>query len=112
MTSNLHWPTDEQTELILGNVPQPLDRTLIANIATAASRLDRIKAGKTYAEIAKEDGIPKYRVQQAICYAVLAPDIVRPILQGRQPIGLTSKWIFHHPLPMDWAEQRAVIASL
>jgi site-specific DNA recombinase len=56
--------------------------------------------------------VPKYRVQQAICYAFLAPDIIRQVLQGRQPLGLTSKWIFRHPLPMDWAEQRALIARL
>jgi site-specific DNA recombinase len=56
--------------------------------------------------------VPKYRVQQAICYAFLAPDIIRQVLQGRQPLGLTSKWIFRHALPMDWAEQRALIARL
>jgi hypothetical protein len=56
--------------------------------------------------------VPKYRVQQAITYAFLAPDVVRQILEGRQHIGLTSKWIFRHPLPMSWAEQRALIATL
>ncbi len=101
-----------ETKLILGNETQPPDRKLIANIATALNWLDRIKAGKTYAEIAGEDGVPKYRVQQAICYAFLAPDIIRQVLQGRQPVGLTSKWIFRHPLPLDWAEQRAAIARL
>ena len=67
---------------------------------------------RTYADIAAEDGVPAYRVQQAICYAFLAPDIVRQVLQGRQPVGLTSKYIFRHSLPIDWAEQRALIATL
>ena len=101
-----------ETKLVLGNEAQPPDRKLIANIATALGWLDRIRAGKTYAEIAGEDDVPKYRVQQAICYAFLAPDIIRQVLQGRQPIGLTSKWMFRHPLPFDWAEQRALIARL
>lgn len=101
-----------ETRLVLGNEAQPPDRRLIANIATALSWLDRIKAGKTYAEIAQEYGVPKYRVQQAICYAFLAPDIIRQLLLGRQPVGLTSKWVFRHPLPLDWAEQRALIARL
>jgi DNA invertase Pin-like site-specific DNA recombinase len=101
-----------ETKLILGNEAQPIDRKLIENVAAVLSWLDRIKAGKTYAEIADEDGIPKYRVQQAICYAFLAPDIVRQILQGRQPVGLTSKYIFRFPLPMDWAEQRARVTTL
>lgn len=101
-----------ETRLVLGNDALPPDQKLITNIAAALGWLDRIKAGKTYAEIAAEDGVPKSRVQQAICYAFLAPDIVRQVLQGRQPIGLTSMWIFRHPLPLDWAEQRALIARL
>ena len=101
-----------ETRPVLGNEALPPDRKLIANIATALGWLDRIRAGKTYAEIADEDGVPKYRVQQAICYAFLAPNIIRKVLQGRQPVGLTSKWIFRHPLPLDWAEQRALIARL
>ncbi|MCY1128625.1 recombinase family protein [Frigidibacter sp. RF13] len=101
-----------ETKLILGNEAGPPDQRLLTNIAAALGWLDRIKAGKTYAEIADEDGVPKYRVQQAICYAFLAPDIIRQVLQGRQPLGLTSKWIFRHALPLDWAEQRALIARL
>jgi DNA invertase Pin-like site-specific DNA recombinase len=101
-----------ETKLILGNEARPPDRKLIANIAAALSWLDRIRAGKAYNEIADEDGVPKYRVQQAICYAFLAPDIIRQVLQGRQPVGLTSKWIFRHSLPLGWAEQRALIARL
>ena len=101
-----------ETKLILGNEALPPDRKLIANIAASLGWLDRIRAGKTYAEIADEDGVPKYRIQQAICYAFLAPDIIRQVLQGRQPIGLASKWIFRHPLPLDWAEQRALITRL
>ena len=59
------------------------------------SWLDRIKAGKTYEEIATEDAIPKARVRKAIRYAFLAPDIVRTIVDGRQPIGLTSSYLLH-----------------
>jgi site-specific DNA recombinase len=80
-----------ETKLILGGEPQPLDRKLIANIAATRFWLDRIKSGKTYAEIGDEDSIPTYRIQQAIHYAFLAPDIIRQVLQGRQPLGLTSK---------------------
>lgn len=37
---------------------QPSDRKLIANIAAALGGLDRIRAGKTYTEIASADGVP------------------------------------------------------
>ena len=80
-----------EIKLVLGNSPNSVDRTLLRNIANALSWLDRIKAGKTYEEIAIEDAIPKARVPKAICYAFLAPDIVRAIVDGRQPVGLTSR---------------------
>ena len=30
------------------------------------------------------------------------PDIVRAIVEGRQPVGLTSSYLLHDPLPDDW----------
>ena len=50
--------------------------------------------------------------QDAIGYAFMAPDIVRAIVDGRQPVGLTSSYLLHHPLPDDWEEQRALVATL
>ena len=79
-----------ETKLVLGNPTKSVDRTLLRNIANALSWLDRIKAGKTYEQIATEDAIPTDRVRKAIRYAFLAPDIVRAIVEGRQPVGLTS----------------------
>ena len=60
---------------------------------TPLSWLNRIKAGKTYEEIATEDAIPTDRVRKAIRYAFLAPDIVSAIVEGRQPVGLTSSYL-------------------
>ncbi len=34
------------------------------------------------------------------------------IVDGRQPVGLTSSYLLHHPLPDDWEEQRALVATL
>ena len=73
---------------------------------------DRIKAGKTYEQIATEDAIPTGRVRKAIRYAFLAPDIVRAIVEGRQPVGLTSSYLLHHPLPDDWEKQRVLVKTL
>ena len=101
-----------ETKLVLGNPTKSVDRTLLRNIANALSWLDRIKAGKTYEQIAIENAIPTDRVRKAIRYAFLAPDIVRAIVEGRQPVGLTSSYLLHHPLSDDWEEQRARIATL
>ena len=77
-----------ETKLVLGNPTKSIDRTLLRNIRNALSWLNRIKAGKTYEQIATEDAIPTDRVRKAIRYAFLAPDIVRAIVEGRQPVGL------------------------
>ena len=71
----------------------------MGSTSNALSWLDRIKAGKTYEEIATEDAIPTDRVRKVIRYAFEAPDIVRAIVEGRQPVGLTSSYLLHHPLP-------------
>ena len=101
-----------ETKLVLGNPTKSVDRTLLRNIRNALSWLDRIKAGKTYEEIATEDAIPTDRVRKAIRYAFLAPDIVRAIIEGRQPVGLTSSYLLHHPLPDDWEKQRVLVKTL
>ena len=71
-----------------------------------------IKAGKSFAEIAHESGISKRRIQQMLDLAFLAPDIIRLVMQGRQPIGFTSDWCLRHEVPSDWPAQRDLIATL
>ena len=52
------------------------------------------------------------RLPGELRYAFLAPDIVRAIVEGRQPVGLTSSYLLHHPLPDDWEKQRVLVATL
>lgn len=49
---------------------------------------------------------------QVIDLAFLAPEIVKLIVQGVQPDGLTVKWLGLNPLPSDWPEQRRIVAAL
>jgi len=44
--------------------------------------------------------------------AFLAPDIVRNVLEGKQPIGFTSGWCKSHEMPSGWSDQRALLATL
>jgi hypothetical protein len=57
-------------------------------------------------------GTCKRRAQQLIDLANLAPDLVRDIVNGTQPLGLTSDWCLRHELPADWQAQRQRIATL
>ncbi|MDJ1016257.1 MAG: hypothetical protein QNJ35_07080 [Paracoccaceae bacterium] len=101
-----------ETRLILANDSKSADETLLLNIARACDWFDQLKSGRTYAEIAQSAGTSKRRVQQMIDLAFIAPDVVRAITEGRQPVGLTSDWLLRHDLPSDWDAQRAIIATL
>ena len=101
-----------ETKIILADQPTTTDETLIRNIAKAHVWFERIKAGETFAQIATTDRISKRRIQQMIDLAFLAPDIVRDVLNGKQPTGFTTEWCKTHTLPTDWSEQRALLATL
>jgi hypothetical protein len=101
-----------ETRIVMADTPAGQDETLIRNIARAHAWFGRIKAGETFAEIAETEGTSKRRIQQMIDLAFLAPDIVRDVLDGKQPMGFTSDWCLRHEIPSNWSEQRALIASL
>jgi DNA invertase Pin-like site-specific DNA recombinase len=89
-----------------------VDDRLMRNIANANQWYKRIKEGATFDQISDETGTSKRRIQQMIHLAFLAPDIVRQIMQGKQPMGLTSDWLLRHDLPAEWDAQRERIANL
>ncbi|MDD9724610.1 hypothetical protein PVV74_03985 [Roseovarius sp. SK2] len=101
-----------ETKIIFDDAVPETDGTLIRNIAKAHAWFERIKAGETISEIAASEGTSKRRVQQLVGLAFLAPDIVRDVLEGRQPIGFTSEWCLRHDVPSDWTEQRQLLATL
>ncbi len=101
-----------ETKLIIGHVEPDKDHTLIRNLATSHKWFGMIKAGKSLDAIAAQEATSRRRIQQIIAFAFLAPNIVQMILDGRQPIGLTSEWVLRHKLPNDWQDQRALVATL
>ena len=101
-----------ETKLILGEASGGLDQTLIQKIAKAHRWFEQIRAGKTLSQIAKAEGTSNGRLYQLINLAFLAPDIIRDVLDGKQPLGLTSDWCVRHTLLSNWQDQRALIANL
>lgn len=57
------------------------------------------------AAIAKAEGLDKTWVNETLRLALLAPDIVEAILQGKQPVTLTLQAV-RQGVPACWAEQR------
>ena len=101
-----------ETKLILADLPSGQDDKLIRNIAKAHSWFKQITSGKTFGQIATAEQTSKRRVQQMIDLAFLAPDIVRDVLEGKQPTGFTSDWSKQHGLPADWNDQRSLLKTL
>ena len=101
-----------ETKLVFVHQPQDRDQTLIKNIAKAHHWYQLIKAGKTLSEIAKVSNTSNHRVQQMIELVFLAPSIVNDVLDGKQPTGFTSNWFRRHGLPIDWQDQRDLLATL
>jgi DNA invertase Pin-like site-specific DNA recombinase len=90
------------------------DPALIQAVAKAHLWWDWIKKGevKSLSEIARREGIDKPKVTRLIRLAFLSPRLVRRILDGEQPVGVTVKTLTReHDLPRLWQEQEAFVAS-
>ena len=101
-----------ETKLVLGGVLSEPDITLIRNIVVAQKWFEAIREGKTLDEVANDAGLTKRRILQMMGHAFLAPDIVKQVSEGRQPVRLTSDWLQRNTLPLDWEDQRQLIARL
>jgi site-specific DNA recombinase len=100
-----------ETKLLIGNTQATHipDAILIQNIANARKWYQALKNGRSIDDIAKEQRTSRNRIQQAVHLAFIAPNIVSMILQGRQPVGLTSDRLIKSPLPIDWEQQRQLV---
>ena len=86
-----------------------IDNTMIKAIARAFRWQAMLENG-TYGcvkDIAKRERINGSFVSRIIRLALLAPDIVEAVLDGRQPASLTLKDLMT-PFPVEWYRQRAL----
>ncbi|EFO29967.1 resolvase family site-specific recombinase [Roseibium sp. TrichSKD4] len=102
-----------ETKLVVGGEQSTaVDPTLVHNIALGHRICQSITAGTPLEEICEKEGLSRRRLLQLVDHGLLAPDLVRKVLEGHQPVGLTSEWLQRHALPLDWQEQRRVIGLL
>lgn len=64
---------------------------------------------KSGSEIAQREGLHPSTVNELLRLALLAPDIIEMLLEGRQPRRLTLMWFQRNRLPVDWQAQRDII---
>lgn len=86
------------------------DIPMLKAVARARDWYEKLTSGEVDSlhTIARQLGVGKRYVARIFQCAVLAPDIVEAILDGRQPPELTLERL-RHPLPIAWAEQRRVL---
>jgi DNA invertase Pin-like site-specific DNA recombinase len=98
-----------ETKLVLAGERQAalVDAKLIQAVAQAHEWLDRLIKGISVADLARELGLDDGEISRVLSLAFLAPDIIAAILNGSQPVELTTKHLKRlKPLPLAWAEQR------
>jgi len=100
--------------LLVGNKAalQSPNQILINSIRKSQEWLEKLTTGKAKSvdEIAKQEGITTNAVTRLVYRAFLAPDIVRAIMNGTQPITLNSDLLKKIvPLPLDWDDQRKLL---
>ena len=101
-------------KILVGNKPtnQKLDTNLIQTIRNGQDWLEKLTSGKVKSieELACAAGITNTAVTNMIHRAFLAPDIIRAIMNGTQPIHLTGNYLKRQvPLPLDWQNQRKLL---
>jgi site-specific DNA recombinase len=89
------------------------DPTLIKAIARGRAWFEELAAGRARSlrELAQRDGITRRYVRRLVDLAFLSPELVEVILHGRQPVELTATRLTELDLPLDWADQRSLLAN-
>ena len=97
----MHLPADTQ-------VRRKIDDTLIKALARAFRWKKMLESGEfaTVGELAEREGIAPSYLARLLRLALLAPDIVEAILEGKHGPDVTLARVLE-PFPVVWAEQGA-----
>ena len=94
-----------ELRIIAGECEREPDAVLLNSLAKAHHWLRDIKAGKSFADIAKSNTCSSSYIRQRIRLAFLSPRIQASIVEATHPVDLSLAKILKMGVPMDWAEQ-------
>ena len=94
--------------------PPGHDQVFIVGLARAFYWQQLLDSGAmpSGSAIARSEGLHPSTVNELLRLTLLAPDLIEQWMRGVQPAGLNLMWFQRHPLPVDWTEQREVLARL
>ncbi|MCB1464449.1 MAG: recombinase family protein [Nitratireductor sp.] len=119
-TATIHLPIQlrrrgVEARLVLTDAQHPAtnaDSNLIRLLGQAHFLANQLTSGKSQSitELAKSTGSDAGEISRILPLAFLAPDIVRGILDGNQPIEMTAKRLSRlDHLPITWKDQRSLL---
>jgi site-specific DNA recombinase len=101
-----------EMRLVLSSEKKEIDATLLLAIAKGRQWFNELASDSTYgmAKIAEREGVSKGWVSRLSKLAFISPKIVQAIINGTQPVALTTKTLTSYdPFPLNWAEQEALV---
>lgn len=104
-----------ETKLVLegsGGAASNPDSALIKAVVRAHRWFDDLTSGRacSFAQIAEREGLGHRYVRNIIPLAFLSPEIIEAILNGTQPVDLTTeRFTKRIDLPLAWSDQRALL---
>ena len=104
-----------ELRLVIQNEPSSsskVDTVLLKTIARAHRWFDQLLSGevKSLTAIATREGLNYRFVGKIIRLALLAPEIVEAIAEGRQPPELSTELLTKRlRLPLDWGDQKRLL---
>jgi site-specific DNA recombinase len=106
-----------ETKLVLPGLSQRkyssrCDPALIKAIARGRAWFEEFATGRARSlqELAKREGITRRYIRRLVGLAFLSPALVETIVKGRQPVELTATRLTELDLPLNWTEQRRLLA--
>jgi hypothetical protein len=92
--------------------PRRTDNTLVKALARAFRWKRMLESGDfaTIAELAEREGIASSYLTRVLRLTLLAPDIVKALLDGRHGPAVTLARVLE-PFPLDWNEQHDAVGT-
>jgi len=94
-----------ERKIILGDARPTPDETLQRTLGRALNWRDRILAGERMEALAEDAGVSSRFLRDRLQLAFLSPVIMTAILNGTQPVDLSTNTFVRSDIPLDWSEQ-------
>ena len=94
-----------ERKIVLGDARPASDKTLQRTLGRTLNWRDSILAGERKEALAEDEGVSSRFLRDRLQLAFLSPVIMTAILNGTQPVDLSTNILVRSDIPLDWSEQ-------